>query len=173
MKESTKETAKELMKFTGTLVLKFGLAGIVIYLFVNLISNPSFWHPSKTPIPAGPVYNAPVINYNPKAALGTIDPKTISPNNPGYVIDLDGDGIPDFVIMHQGNELAWARGLTTGAKLAEIVVLRINGNLTSYRIDTNGTRIGVFFSDDAYRQYFQPCIGVNNGIPYFGNVEEQ
>lgn len=122
---------------------------------------------------APPVYNAPVIGYDPAAALGVLDPKTISPTNDGYMADLDGDGITDFVIMREGNALAWAKVQLDGTRQAETVILHITGKLTSYSVGMNNSRLGVFFSDDAYRQYFQACAGVNNGIPYFGNVEAQ
>lgn len=120
-------------------------------------------------------YSAPVYDIREhKPTEPDVDPKGIGPNT-GFNVDMDGDGIPDFVIM-QGNTVAWTKGPPAGEKSAPVEVLKIKGDVIAYRVETRpGEKWPrVLFWTRDLKGYYQRCLGVSERcIPYFGEVEAQ
>ena len=108
---------------------------------------------------------------NRKPNLPDVDPATISPNNPGYTIDVDGDGIIDFITL-ENNTLYFIKN-NVGEK---VPILTIKGNLLAYNVCIlpNKTLPSLLFWDTNKKGYYQDNLGNNaNGIPFFGEVENQ
>jgi len=103
--------------------------------------------------------------------LPDVDPATISPNNSGYTIDMDGDGIIDFVIL-ENNTLYFTKN-NVGKK---VPILTIKGNLMAYSINVlpGKSLPSLLFWDVNRKGYYQDNLGNNaNGLPFFGEVENQ
>lgn len=106
-----------------------------------------------------------------------LDMATVNQSNPGYNLDMDGDGIPDHTILKSDGILYYAKGASDGTFGAEIPVLVIHGNLSAYCVflDVNpqGKQMPkVRFFDDQRRGFYQWGLGTTaEGIPYFGDVE--
>jgi hypothetical protein len=125
--------------------------------------------------------NIPTIDITNKSPNGAdIDPKSINPMNPGYNIDLDGDGILDFVILdndniREGNVLYFSKGNSNGTFGEKIPILRIKGGLIAYCVQQfkDKPRPVLLFWNADLKGYYQDNLGNNeNGLPYFGDVEE-
>jgi hypothetical protein len=115
-----------------------------------------------------PAYNPPEV---PITASTAIDEKLgeINPENRGYIADMDGDGVPDFVIMHD-NTLFYSRS----QKEPQIPILKLKGKIIAYRIDMHPKvkRPSLIFFDEQRKGYLQENLGANDkGIPYFGSIE--
>jgi hypothetical protein len=129
-------------------------------------------------LPTASFKDVPTISYEGRTPVGEkVDPATISPNNVGYRLDMDGDGIIDFAIM-SGNTLYYAKG-SSKANKDLIPVLVIKGTLIAYYVmpeaDSKGVlRPKLLFWNDKRDGFFQRCLGVDaHGLPYFGEVEDQ
>lgn len=165
------------------LLVVLAIIGILAAILIPKIQQASLKeavkkaHPQANVAPSEPKpYTAPVFDMNTHQSSGPdIDPATISPKNDGYHIDLDGDGIPDFVILSGENELSWTKG-PDDDRNKPVVVLQIKGNVMAYAIlvRPGDKRPSVLFWNDRKKGYFQTCGGLNDrGIPYFGEVESQ
>jgi hypothetical protein len=107
-----------------------------------------------------------------KPSIADVDPATISPVNDGYVIDLDGDGVPDFVKL-EGGVVSWTKG--PADQHHPVAVLTIQGDLLAYTITVlPGDKLpSILFWDHNRKGYFRRCLGTRDGIPYFGQLEQQ
>ena len=93
-----------------------------------------------------------------------LDPATVRPDNPGYLMDLNGDGVVDFILL-SGNTV-YFKASNTGTA---IPILTIKAEIVAYRIDADG----IFFWNRNHDGFVQRKIGVNGNLPYYGNVESQ
>jgi hypothetical protein len=116
-------------------------------------------------------YNAPVASSKGKESFEKLG--EVSPNNVGYTLDMNGDGLEDFVIL-QNNIVYFKRGRGNGNFEREIPILTISDKVVAYRIGgvANQTKPPVVFFLEDGNGYFQPNLGSTpEGIPYFGERE--
>ena len=140
--------------------------------------SPKVEAPVPAPVPPSPpggLHTVSVPEFDAttaKPSLPDVDPATISKDNPGYVIDLDGDGVDDFVKM-ESNILSWTKRPVDQNK--PVAVLTIKGDIIAYNVlvRPGDTRPSVLFWNAKYKGFFQRCAGVAVGKPFFGAVEEQ
>lgn len=127
----------------------------------------------NTPQTVDPIPNVDYITLeNRTPNLPDIDPRTISPDNTGYFIDLDGNGQTDFIILKNNNTLYFTKNNYGKG----IPILTIKGNLMAYNISVLPGKVlpSLLFWDTNKKGYYQECLGMNaQGLPFFGNVEEQ
>ena len=127
--------------------------------------------PAALPIePSKITYDVPEIELG--TATGTkLDPATVSPDNNGMVLDVNNDGVNDFIQL-RGHELFF-RNKTTEP---EVKILTIRANVVAYcvlKLEDHAFA-SILFWTDTQDGYVQNCIGVNEvGIPYFGGAERQ
>ena len=127
--------------------------------------------PTNKPAPGTTPQNPIVITTPPptfdstaeKPSLPDIDPATISPVNGGFTIDLTGPGSQDFLIMN-GDSVYWSKG-----DKKNIVVLTVKGDIIAYNINNDGIRV----YNRQNKGFIAKYLGANNGVPYFGKLEEQ
>ena len=106
-----------------------------------------------------------------------LDMATVNQSNPGYTLDMDGDGISDHVILKGDGIVYYAKGSSDGSLGSEIPILVIHGSLSAYCVFSDVNAQGkampkIRFFDDQRRGFYQWCLGTTaEGIPYFGNVE--
>ena len=123
-------------------------------------------------------FTPPEISYEGRTPIGEkVDPATISPENNGYLLDMDGDGVVDLVIL-RGTTLYYTKQ-AVNTQYTEIPILSIKGNIIAYMVQlepsTNGKAVPVLhFWNDQRDGFLQRCLGTNDsGIPFFGDVESE
>lgn len=129
-----------------------------------------------------PAKSAPVTAYAPpefsvqgQQDYGRANPKDFIAPDSGNVVDLDGDGINDFVMLREGGRLMWAKGRADGTVAEDVCVLMVRDFCRGYyvRLLPGHKRPTFLFWDVDYHQFRQECLGLTeNGIPYFGGVEQ-
>ncbi len=123
-------------------------------------------------------YKAPTFDITKHKPSGPdIDPATISPQNNGYFIDLDGDGILDKLMLDDTGKMTWSKGKKGGDFYYPVVVLTITGqSLMAYTVLTRqgDTKPSVLFWTSGDRKgYHATMLGLTEtGYPYFGGIEE-
>lgn len=98
-----------------------------------------------------------------------LDKGEVNPINNGYVhLDFDGDDVNDFIIL-KGNTLMYSKSNNGNIK----PILTINGNIVAYNVISTNGQIQLLYWDNNNKGWYRKMMGINNGIPYFGNVEKQ
>ena len=90
-------------------------------------------------------------------------PETFHDGKPIRHIDMTGTGSQDFLIMN-GNALYWSKG-----DQKNVIVLTVKGDIIAYGVQADGIRVYNLQN----KGYFAKYLGANNGVPYFGKLEEQ
>lgn len=119
--------------------------------------------------PVAPAHPVPEIAAG-EATGEKLDPAIVQPSNPGFVLDVNGDGVPDFIQLRDNT--LYFKDRQTGT---EVTLLVVHQTLVAYSVRQlpNHDRPSLLFWDVKYDGYVQHCVGVNSGVPYFGNVEGQ
>lgn len=126
--------------------------------------NTELWADTNAPAKAV-VVNVPVPEIDKPVPTGDkVDPASIRPDNPGYVLDMNGDGVADFIQL-RGNTV-YFKDKNAGA---EVPILVIKLSTIAYNITSDA----IYFWDTNRDGYIQRKIGVNGSLPYFGNMESQ
>ena len=155
-----------------------GIQAIQRYKAAHTQPAPSAAQSAPQTAPAAPAYTPPEISYEGRKPVGEkIDPATISKDNQGNFLDLDGDGVTDHVVM-RANTLYFAKGTGNNQFQGEIPILVIKGDVMAYVVQPENidgkTQTVIHFWNSNRDGYFQRCLGVNgNGIPYFGEIETE
>ncbi len=89
--------------------------------------------------------------------------------NPGFLLDLNGDGTIDFVQL-RGDTLYWKPNQVGESQ----PILVIKGDLAVYAFVAYGdpARMSLRYWLSDRRGFIRPNLGNNKGIPYFGDAEE-
>ena len=156
---------------------------LLLFCIALAVGGFVFMERSKTPVIApakvgtvatpAPAVAVPVFDATTAApSIPDVDPASINQDNPGYTLDLDGDGVPDFVKM-ESNVLSWTKGPV--GQHSPVAVLTIKGDIIAYNVlvRPGDTRPSVLFWNRQYKGFYQRCEGVSGGVPFFGAVEEQ
>ncbi len=123
-------------------------------------------------------YKAPTFNITKHKPSGPdIDPATIQPQNNGYLIDLDGDGINDKLMLDDTGKVTWSKGKSNGTFYYPVVILTITGqSLMAYTVLTRAgdTKPSVLFWTSGDRKGYHATMLrlTETGYPYFGGIEE-
>lgn len=128
---------------------------------------------TATGIAVIPVAAPPTVENTMSDAVATgtkIDEKDINPNNVGCTVDLDGDGVVDFVIM-RNNTIYFKKSQAD----PEVVLTTFKGDVRAYSFALiQGSRLPAFlFWDSKLNGYYMPNLGAVDGLPRFGAVESQ
>lgn len=130
---------------------------VTVPLNTELWANTNATKPITVSIPV-PEVDKPMPTGN------KVDPASIRPDNPGYVLDLNGDGTEDFIQLRE--RTVYFKDKNAGA---EVPILVIKLDLMAYTVTSDA----IYFWDTNRDGYVQRKIGVNGSLPYFGNMENQ
>jgi hypothetical protein len=127
----------------------------------NRASQPS--PPSNQVSPTNAAPFVPEIDKG-EATGQKLDSTTVSPDNNGFLLDMNGDGVDDLIILNGHRVLFKDRNAGP-----LVCILVIQANIVAYSIGSDA----IYYWDEKHDGYKQRKLGVNGGIPYFGNVEGQ
>jgi hypothetical protein len=180
------------VKATGfTLIEMIGIIAVLAILAATVVQTIIQYQHRRdnaiNPVPGGATtnwlsprteYKAPVFDITKHKPTGPdIDPATINPQNNGYIIDLDHDGIPDLVMLDDTGKVTWSKGRKEGGYYPAVLVLRIEGHsLMAYTVlvrPGDDQPSVLFWTSGDRKGYHARCIGLSDaGYPYFGSIEE-
>lgn len=131
-------------------------------------------HPTTPQTAAVGNYTAPDFSSKGRQEYGTAGAGDFTAPDSGNVVDLNGDGIDDFVKL-DGESLMWFKGRKNGTFDGGVCVLIVRDFCRGYyvRIQPGHKRPTFLSWDKDYHHFRQECLGVNSkGIPIFGDVEQ-